>query len=502
MYTSPCGQAGMHRPVVSSQRSSDQQGRAQGSGARTLAGGATDDAPSPEVDADPLAALPPGDGLEHAQMAANAQSGSARGSQAIGGRMARRSGDGQADASLVVSAAVRSTRGEEASPCCPHGGSSRHGRLHGAACVAGFLLSLAWISTSTGAGAFPRVVRAGETLAQIAERMYGRVEMEQLLVAANGLDQAGGIAVVPGMRLEVPAVSHYRVSAGETWAGLAKDLLGDAERSDVMSMANGSMPWLAPADGQEIIVPYNLRYVVAQGDSTLTVAYRFLGERDKAWMLDRYNRLKGDPLRRGQVVLVPLTELPLTAEGKAEAANAGALVRAEGGGRARDAQRKADADLPLLAGEVRNGRYVDAVVRAARLLGSGELSKPQLASIHRHLTEAYTALEAPGLAETACGSWRENDPTAVLDPIELSPKILRACTGAPAPRQAPQSSASAPATSSPSPLEVPAEVRSRGFDERSEEKRIAPRGVSGGRSHPDGGGVDGARREQSVDGGK
>jgi hypothetical protein len=41
-------------------------------------------------------------------------------------------------------------------------------------------------------------------LAQIAERSYGRVEMEQLLVAANGLDAGGGIPIVPGMRLEVP----------------------------------------------------------------------------------------------------------------------------------------------------------------------------------------------------------------------------------------------------------------------------------------------------------
>ena len=38
---------------------------------------------------------------------------------------------------------------------------------------------------------------------------------------------------------------------------------------------------------------YLLPGFAEQGDSTLTIAYRFLGERDKAWMLDRYNRLKG-----------------------------------------------------------------------------------------------------------------------------------------------------------------------------------------------------------------
>src|SRR5262249_50715895 len=154
--------------------------------------------------------------------------------------------------------------------------------------------------------------------AQIAERTYGRVEMEQLLVAANGLDAGGGIPIVAGMRLEVPSVGYRRAVAGDTWTGLAEELLGDATRSDVLALSNASMPWLAPADGQELIVPYNLRVVAGSTDSLLTIAYRFLGERDKAWMLDRYNHKKEEPIHRGEVVLVPLTDLPLTPEGKAE----------------------------------------------------------------------------------------------------------------------------------------------------------------------------------------
>jgi phage tail protein X len=281
--------------------------------------------------------------------------------------------------------------------------------------------------------AFPYVVASGDTLAGIAERVYGRVELEQLLVVANGLDAGRGVAIAPGMRLELPALGYRRAQAGETWAGLAKELLGDVERSDVLALANGSMPWLAPSDGQELIVPYNLRFVAAQGDSWLTVSYRFLGQRDKAWMLDRYNRHKGAPLRRGDVVLVPLTELSLTAEGKALAANGSSMVRSEGAGRGRDAQRRADTELPRLAADVRAGRYVDVVTRGNRLLGAGDLTSPQLASVHRALVEAYVALDAAGLASAACDAWREADPSAELDPIELSPKIIRACTAS-APR--------------------------------------------------------------------
>jgi hypothetical protein len=65
------------------------------------------------------------------------------------------------------------------------------------------------------------------------------------------------------------------------------------------------------------------------------------------------------------------------------------------------------------------------------MLGYGELTKPELALIHRALTECYAALDAAGLAETACIAWREADPEAKLDPVELSPKILRACIGSP-----------------------------------------------------------------------
>src|SRR5262249_35269957 len=129
------------------------------------------------------------------------------------------------------------------------------------------------------ASAFPHVVKKGETLAEIAERLYGKIELEQLLVAANGLEAApGATPILAGMRLEVPAVTPRRVAAGETWAGLAEELLGDPVRSDVLAIANGSMPWMPPADGLEILVPYNLRYVVGSNESLLTVAYRFLGE--------------------------------------------------------------------------------------------------------------------------------------------------------------------------------------------------------------------------------
>src|SRR5580704_10322816 len=78
----------------------------------------------------------------------------------------------------------------------------------------------------THARAFTHVVKPGETLAQIAARIYGDSEREGVLVCANALDVQGGTVIVPGMRLEVPAPGHHTVMQGETWAELSLSWLG------------------------------------------------------------------------------------------------------------------------------------------------------------------------------------------------------------------------------------------------------------------------------------
>src|SRR5690606_1238628 len=138
-----------------------------------------------------------------------------------------------------------------------------------------------------------------------------------------------------------------------------------------------------------------------------SLAYHFLGRRDRAWMIASYNHLQRARLEHGEVVLVPLTDLALTPDGRRAAIMAGAPVRGEGGGALRDAQEKGDRELPLLLQDVRRGRYVEAVARGAALLASEALSDPQQAEVHRCLTEAYVALDAIGLATTACARWRQ-----------------------------------------------------------------------------------------------
>jgi hypothetical protein len=300
---------------------------------------------------------------------------------------------------------------------------SSGGRRWGAPCLS----LLAALTLATSAEAFPHVVQPGETLASIAEKLYGRIQYERLLVAANELDVQGGLSIVAGMRLEVPSVAYQRVKKEDTWQTIAAERLGSPKRADALAIANGTNPWLPLEDGAEIVVPYNLRLIIVSPDTLPNVAYRYLGDAKKAWALQQYNQRQGIELGRGDVVLIPLVDLPLTDDGKREALAASVATNSEGHGETRAGQRKVQAEIPALIADVRGGRYVDAVHRGTSFLSVADLTTPELAVIHRQLLEAYVALDSTGLASAECQAWRKADPGATLDPTWVSPKILKAC---------------------------------------------------------------------------
>ena len=49
--------------------------------------------------------------------------------------------------------------------------------------------------------------------------------------------------------------------------------------------------------------------------------------------------------------------------------------------------------------------------------------------------DRLTALDAVGPAQTSCATWREADSASVLDPVEMSPKIIAARESMLPPRQ-------------------------------------------------------------------
>jgi LysM repeat protein len=290
------------------------------------------------------------------------------------------------------------------------------------------LAVLANAIASSDADAFTHVVKPGETLAQIAERLYGQAKLEVVLVGANALDSQGGTIIVPGMRLEIPAPGHHTVMNRETWADLAVLWLGtnDPVRTETLARVNKGVSWIPPVDGQEIEMPAVVTYIASDGETINGIAGRFWGDPNRGWELNRYNHREGVPVKRGEIVLVPMPGLKLTEAGRSEA-RAAAERDGASGGMALEQQRNADADLPQLLADVRYGRYAEAIARGNRLLGGAPLTHPQLAIVHRALLEAYVAIDARSSAAAACAAWRSNEPNPVLDPARVSPKIREAC---------------------------------------------------------------------------
>jgi LysM repeat protein len=279
------------------------------------------------------------------------------------------------------------------------------------------------------AHALIHVVQPGDTLAAVAERFYGRIQYERILVTANRLDLAGGTPLIPGMPLLIPTVSYVNAVKGDTWANLAQRHLGSSQRSDVLALANGSNPWLVPEEGTRILIPYNLAVRINGDETIVSIAQKYLGDAKKAWTLTHYNDLKKGQLERGSVVLVPLSDLELVEAIRAQLSDP-ERVALDLGATERRSQRKIAAEIPALIADIRGGRYVDAVARGNRFIASGMLTVPQQSLVMRQLLEAYVALDASGAAAAACTEWRRLDPSARLDPTDLSPKILTACGAA------------------------------------------------------------------------
>ena len=286
-----------------------------------------------------------------------------------------------------------------------------------------FVLTLGALGKAR-ANTHTHVVRAGETLASIAQKYYGDPRRESVIVEENGLSGSASVPIVTGLRLSIPSVSYHRVVAGETWAMIAERYYGDPSRAFVITDSNRNSRD-QPAEGAELLVPYPLRHVAGQSDTLARISETYYHNADDgARLLRRFNGITSPRLSRDQVILVPLPDLVLSEEGRAAVTATGATAPSTGA--VRTMQDNIDSQLPALATHNRRGRFVEAVELGSRLLAYGELTGNQIVSIQRELATAYVALDRRELAVRAFRAALERQPDMQLDSARTSPTVMEA----------------------------------------------------------------------------
>ena len=288
------------------------------------------------------------------------------------------------------------------------------------------LLTIAVVGVSSGAKAqavYTHAVQGGDTLASIAQRYYGDPTREAVLREANRMKGPATNGLVAGSWIFVPMVTFYRVGKDETWKSLAARFFGREARAATLIEANNGNRRVEPDEGTELLVPYPLRHVVSPGETLTKIAKMYMP--DSPLSLKRIRRFNaGARIERGQVVLVPLSDLRLAGEGRAEASEA--FARAAGGGAAKAAQDEVESSLPQLIQQVQKAEFAEAVSLGNRLLGTQSLTSTQVVTIQKELAVAYVALERIDLAEASFRAALALQPNLELDTVRTSPRVLDA----------------------------------------------------------------------------
>ena len=285
------------------------------------------------------------------------------------------------------------------------------------------LAAVAIVVLSQQASAAVHVAHVGETLGQLALRYYGKMDLSFVIRAANGFIHPDDGQLIQGERIEIPEVTYHRVRRGETWDVLADRYLGSSRRGRFLAEMNKDTGGNEPAEGAIVLIPYQLLHILSADESIRSVTkIYFQGKRSPSWLIKYNLSKKKRKFGRGDAVLVPLTDVQIV---PAELERIKAEQSENDMRNERLGQVEAAAEIARLKAGFDQGRYVEIVAIAERLLGKGNLTSPQQIGVYKYLSFAYVALGNLKLAFNAFKRALELQPSMELSPITTSPKIMK-----------------------------------------------------------------------------
>jgi len=196
-----------------------------------------------------------------------------------------------------------------------------------------------------------------------------------------------------------------------------------------LAQANDTDAWIRLPKEPRSSVPYNLRYIATQADTIVTITQKFHRRKGQRRGCSSVQPHEGATGRRGDVILVPLTNLPLTEAGKAEAAASTPRCQPGGGPRRESAARKVGSEMPVLLGDIRAA----ATSTPSPEVGGCRARRPDQAAARPHprqLTEAYARARSGRARGRIVRRLARERPKVRLDPVMLSPKDHAACSRA------------------------------------------------------------------------
>ena len=279
-----------------------------------------------------------------------------------------------------------------------------------------------WAST----GSAQRIVHRasfGDTLEAIALKYYGDKTRAWILRETNRDVQKQKLNA--GHRIRVPTAWIFIAQSRTTASAIAVRALGSTRGTAAIRYFNRDK-----VDGKgriragaALIIPFDIATKIDSASTTFKqLAKKYYGYEGASDMLRAHNG-GGDP-SAGREIRIPIGNVRIRGTVMRTLINQRLLGVASSGD---NADRAA---LQEANGMIRRGAYSRVPLRLIRAIARESPSDSHIAEVFKLLAIAYVALDEPSLAERAFAEALLRKPDLRLDPVTVSPKVIKAFVNA------------------------------------------------------------------------